>query len=221
MDDDLLQQIKKTKWETYPLDRMLPKETVLNLFLEKYKQADNKGLLAKNSRTNKRLREGYWSLFACVALDILEQSNHLIFFPNDDRNDVSFISTNDLGAIRPKMNFMEFDVKEYTQFSAKTGFDSFIRKVINPNRSIYGIIIGVHEDIGLLHPKSLFSTDDHDRGVFLIAQDDPDKQDEMEAHVLFIMGTNVLFDRTVSLAESISSNKTNTIYQDKLRGLPR
>jgi len=221
MNDDLLQRISKTKWEIYPLDRMLPKETVLNLFLEKYRQLVKKSSLAKNSRLNKRLREGYWSLFACVALDLMEQSDHFIFFPDDDRNDVSFISPNDLEATRPKMNFIEFDVKEYTCFSAKAGFGNFIQTVINPSRKIYGVIVGVHENVGLLHAESLFSTDDSDRGVFLIAQDKPDDKDEMEAHVLFIMGNKLLFDRTVSLTEFISSDKAQIVYQDKLKGLPR
>lgn len=219
-EDGLMKQIRDTRYEVFPLDRMLPKETVLSIFLDVYNAADNKAELMKNSPATKRIREAYWSLFACVTLDIVEQADHLMFFPLDDRNDISFLSANDLQATRPKMNFMEFDVKEYNQYSAKEGFGAFIAKTINPARSTYGIIVGVHEDIGVLNASSLYFGES-DRGVLLVVTDSSDDSDILKARVIFVLENKVILDRIINLAEHIGMTDMTTVFQDKLRGLPR
>ena len=118
------------------------------------------------------------------------------------------------------MNFWEFDVKEYTQHSSSAGFDDFIVHTINPKRTTYGIIVGVHADIGALHSSQLFFRED-DRGVFIIATDDASENIILKARVIFVMKKEIIFDGMIDLSEHIEQTDTRIVFQDKLRGLAR
>jgi len=216
--EEIQKQIKNTKWEVFPLHRMLPKETVLSIFLDEYNRVENKGVLAKNSPKTKRLREGYWSLFVCIALDKIENKNHDLFFPLHDQNDVSFLSDVESVSLRTKKYFWEFDVKEFTIHSADLGFDNFIADKINPNRTRYGIIIGAHEDIGVLDYSSLCCGQD-DRGLFVVFKSEPCDENFLKAHVIFVYKDSLMFDEEIDLNDYIKPASNLIIYQDQFRGL--
>lgn len=216
----MLQRIKNMRSDVFPLDLMLSKTAVLSIFLEKYNSENNKALFIKNNPPmNKRLREGYWSLFACVALDILEQRNHVILFPSNPSNDIYFISENDMDAVRPKVNGIPLDVKEYTTFSSPEGFNAFVSRTINKNRELYAQIIGVHEDIVELDLSSLFYKG-KDRGVFIIGSDNQDDSTVLVARVIFIRNDQVLFDQNIDLSSLLKKPNRPVIFHDTVRGLP-
>lgn len=169
--------------------------------------------------TTKRIREGYWSLFACVALDTIEGKDHFLYFPSEPSSDVRFLSENDFGATRPKMNALVFDVKEYTNYSSPDGFDSFIRKTIVPGRAIYGIIVGVSFDIDHFDISSLFCSGE-DRGVFLIYAENKDSTDPLRAKVLFVHRDKIVFNQSINLADRIKPMSSNLVFQDRLRDVP-
>ncbi len=82
-------RIISTKHDFVPLDRMIPLKTAVNLFEKEYKK-DIKNFF---DRKYQRLREVYFSLFVCRALDLMERREHLLmFYEEQDRNDVSFIA---------------------------------------------------------------------------------------------------------------------------------
>lgn len=221
MDDTRIsQRIKDMKLEVFPLDRMLSKSAVLSIFLEMYNsQKDKMVFLRNNSPTHKRLREGYWSLFACAAMDILEEKDHFILFPSAVSNDVYFLSENDMNAIRPKVNGLPLDVKEYTSFSSSKGFDTFISQTINKNRELYSLIVGIHEDVGNLNLSSLFY-DGEDKGIFIIASDSKNTPSIFEARVIFLKNDQVLFNQAIDLSRFLEKPNPRIVFQDLIRGLP-
>jgi hypothetical protein len=219
VDDELKRQIESTQYEVFPLGKMLPKETVLAIFLDMYHATENKADLMKNSSETKRIREAYWGLFACVAIDIIEKKDHLMLFPEDDRNDISLISEDNLSAIRPKMKYLELDIKEYTKYSFEAGFNEFISTIINPGRVRYGVVVGIHGDINELDLKSLFLRGD-DCGVILISSDNHTDTDILKSRVIFILQDKVIFDDILDLAECIDVTKERVVFQDELRGIP-
>lgn len=203
-----------------PVDVALPKETVMSYFLEHYQSVYGKRSLAKNSPETKRIREAYWSLFACVALDICEDTDHLLLFPEDDRNDVSFLSENNTGSVRARANYMEFDVKEYTQHSSASGFNDFVEKSIKPDLHLYGLIVGIHHDINGIDISDLFF-EENTRGIILVHSSSMDPNDPLQARVTFLLGNSVVIDRNINLKEYIERTDERIVMKNTLRGLPR
>lgn len=204
--------------EIFPLDKMLPKNTVLSLFLERYNAAFNKKDLMRNSPETKRVREAYFGLFAGVALDILQGENHLMLLPRKPDNDVCFLWPNDLEAVRPKMNMLEFDVKEYEANSFGRGFNKFMEETVSKNRIIRGVIVGVHEDIGTLRPEDLFF-DQRDRGVMIVAAESQSDENPMRAKIIYALKDSILFDDTVNLDDHLNAAAPHMVYDDIVRGL--
>ncbi len=203
-----------------PVDKALPKETVMYYFLDHYKHFDNKGELAKNSIKTKRIREAYWSLFGCIALDVCEGVDHLLMFLADDRNDVSYLSQAATDTARPKANYMEFDVKEYTQYSAASGFNTFIGQAVKPSLHLYGLILGVQCDIREIDISSLFF-EENTRGIILVHSSDGDTNDPLRAKVTFILGNEVVLNMSIDLRDYIEYTEERVVMQNTLRGLPR
>jgi len=219
INNKLNERTQDTVWEIFPLDRQLPKSTVLHLFEKAYSQSEDKNILACNSPETKRIREAYWSLFGCVALDIVEQKDHSLVIPSSDANDIHFLSQNDLTAVRPRMNCQSFDVKEYFHYSATSGFEKFIQEKVNPRRKDYGIIIGVQADIENLNPALLIGDQD-DRPIILISSTSASQKSILEGRVVFVMDDKIVLDTTISLLDHITRTNKIIIYQDVLRGLP-
>lgn len=208
------------KSDVFPLDRMLSKSAVLSIFFEMYNSTKDKTIFIKNNHppTHKRLREGYWSLFACTAMDKIEEKDHFILFPSATSNDVYFLSENDMGAIRPKVNGFPLDVKEYTPSSSSDGFETFISQAINDKRKLYTLIIGIHEDIGELDLTPL-SYKGEDRGVFIVASDRNNTSNIFEARVIFLKNDQVLFNEVIDLSYLLKKPNTPTVFHDVVRGL--
>lgn len=204
--------------EIFPLDKMLPKNTVLSLFLERYNAALNKKDLMRNSPETKRIREAYFGLFAGVALDILQKENHFMLLPRKPDNDVCFLWPNDLEAVRPKMNMLEFDVKEYEAHSFGRGFNKFMEETVSKNRTIRGVIVGAHEDIGVLQADDLFF-DLRDRGVMIVAAESKSDENPMRARVVYVLKDSILFDGTVNLVDHLDAAAPRLVYDDLIRGL--
>lgn len=216
MNEKIFNQINTMRTEIFPLDRILPKNTVFSIFLDTFNKTKNKSDFMKNSEETKRLRQAYWGLFACAALDIVEDENHFMHFPSKPENDVDFLSRNISKTIKTTMNCLKFDVKEFTSHSLKDGFELFIKEKINPQRNIYGIIIGIHEDIGILKSSTLlYNTEDH--GLIIIATKDQDNESITEADVLFIYKNKVVLDEKIDLLKFMRYTDTPVIYQNNLR----
>lgn len=214
---ELTNDICKTVWELVPLDKLLPKETVLYLFRQKYDTKQKKSVFMQNSsKENRRVRESYWSMFACVALDLYEKKEHLLYFPSDPSNDVTFLSEIPINTPRQKMNAWKFDVKEYTDYSVAGGFGKFANEVINPAQTVYGVIVGIHADIGEVDPASLFFKG-NEHGVILVYNDRDNDGDPMKARVVFIWKEGVVFDEKIDLSDRIKKVDSAIIYHDDLR----
>lgn len=215
--DELEDGASKTVWEFVPLDKLLPKETVLYLFRQKYDTKGKKSDFMQNSsKENRRVRESYWSMFACVALDLYEKKEHLLYFPSDPSNDVTLFSEIPTDAPRQKMNAWKFDVKEYTNYSVVGGFGKFTEEVINPARTVYGVIVGIHADIGEVDPASLFFKG-NEHGVILVYNDRDNDGDPMKARVVFIWKGGVVFNEKIDLWDRIKTVDTAIIYHNNLR----
>ncbi len=123
-----INRITETKYDFVPLDRAMPLKTAVNLFEKEYK----KDIENFSDRKYQRLREIYFSLFVCRALDFMEEKEHfLMFHEQQDRNDVSFITPGPEGGVG---DIRYFDVKEYVPQDRQNFndyLDSVVKKSLN------------------------------------------------------------------------------------------
>lgn len=203
------------EWEIFPLGKAMPLETVLSFFSYKYEATVDKGRLMKNSAENKRLREGYWGMFACAMLDELEGRRHTIVFPLTPENDLWFLSRRE-GAerLRSCFNKLEFDVKEYTSYSKSDGFLCFIETILKPRGSTYGLIVGIHEDIPSFDP-SLLVQSWNSRGVFLVSSYKGTDSPYVADVAYFIRGLSPI-RRRIDLTSRLNIRNSGVIYDDIL-----
>jgi hypothetical protein len=210
--DEIEKRIKEMKSEIFPLDLILPRETVFRIFFDIYSKENKKADFFKK-RIYQRLREGYWGLFACKALDIMEKKEHYLVFPSNPDNDINFISN--INSMSDKMAALIFDVKEFTKYS--NDFENFVKTKVDPFRSLYGIIIGLHENVEGKSLKSLLNHDQEDRGVFVISAVSENNLNFYKSHVIYILRGEVLFRDVVSIEENINIQKPIQVYQNILK----
>ena len=210
--DEMLKRIISTKYDIFPLDRMLPAKTVFKIFSDIYNNEPRKSLFFKD-RKYQRLREGYWSLFVCKALEKWQNKEYFISFPVNPANDVNFISHHD--SEQKLMNKLVFDVKEFTKYSKN--FKEFVKEKINPKRNIYGIIIGLMENVDGLLLKSLLVDNKKDKGVFVVAALNKDDQRPYNVRVIYFKENQVIFDYEVDVNIDINNEDPIFVFQNILR----
>lgn len=200
------EKIKNTEWNFVPLDKMMPLKTVVNIFKREY---------TKNKRSDyfkrdfQRLREIYFSLFVCRALDILEKQEHfLCFHKRQDFNDVSFISINDEN--KTKGNIQYYDVKEY--INNKEDINIFLDKVFKKARyKDYNLIVGTHRNGKLELNLKLI-----DKSVFFVSNMNEQNEDNYKAQVRLVSQKQVIFDSVVDLSNLIDDEAADIVYHNRL-----
>lgn len=216
MDDERFQKrISQTVVDIYPLDRMLPAETVYSIFVMEYARSNDKNLFFRDKKFQ-RLREGYFALFPILALKDLSGKEHYLMFPSDPSNDVYTFYVKE--EAESKFVGYKLDIKEFTNFS--DSFVSFVEKVIIPKLDIYNIVIGTYRKI---EGKDLKFLSDHlknkDSGVkiWLVASPTEENDNENVARVVAIGKEGVFYDKIINLDEWIDKSKPVKIYQDVIR----
>lgn len=137
----------KIEWDIFPLDKQLPVSSVWRIFKDEYAKAlkVNKGF---SGNKYKRLREGYFALFAAVAKSQLEQREHYVLFPKNPNCDAELISVKEERTNHtPLCWYYPCDVKEYTEHSSS--FLNFLNEKVTPRLELenYNIVIGINETV--------------------------------------------------------------------------
>ncbi len=204
---NLKEKFEKTKWDIIPLDKMLSLKAVVNIFNREYQKINKDNDFF--NRKSQRLREIYFSLFACSALDLLEKRKHFMFFyENQASNDVSFIS---IGR-ENNGKIQYFDVKEYVR--NEDDLDSFLKKVCEKSQfKNYNLIVGLHED-GKFDSNVVSQGD---KSIFIISATSKDSNLFYSAKVFLIIEGRVVFDKTIDLTSLIDPQYIPEIYHDRLK----
>lgn len=214
-EDEISKKINNTKYDTYPLDRLLPMATVVGIFKGLYESGEKKTEFM-NNRKYKKMREGYWGLFVCQALDKLENKEHFMVFPSDETSgDINFCAPQSENT--STMNKLVFDVKEFEEHS--DNFESFLNKDVIPKRDmgLYGIIIGLHRNVNGKLLAQLLTKNQNDRGVFIVSALSDNANNPYEARVLFFHKGEILFNEEVNIEINFKNDDPMIIYHNILR----
>ena len=198
-------KIRNTEWDIVPLDKMMPLKTAVNIFDREYKKNKTGNYRTRDSQ---RLREIYWSLFACKALDIHEKKEHLLFFQKrQDSNDISFISI-DTG--RGNGSIQYYDVKEY--INNEDDINIFLSSVLKKAKhKDYNLIVGIHENGNLRLDLSLI-----EESIFFISNIDEKCEDNYKTQVRLVSQKRVAFDQIIDLNDLIDNESADVVYHDRL-----
>ena len=147
---DLHKSVSETKWDIFPLDKLLPLETVYRIFKTEYLKIEQKGLFMDNHKFL-RLREGYFALFVAAVERKISGVSYFIEFPRYG-NDINFIEVPEYGEGKK----WECDVKEYTDHSPN--FIEFISKSIKKRIRQYFLIIALHKKVEVHEMNELEKT---------------------------------------------------------------
>lgn len=217
MHEDIFnKRILNTKTEIFPLDRLLPLDSVYTIFLEQYNKQPNKEIFFKE-RKFQRLREGYFSLFTALSLNDLWKKNHLVVFPENPSNDVYILEKPGGGnLLRDQAMTYAFDIKEYTEFSGS--FADFVQKSIIPNVGIYNLVIGTHKDIGEEEIKDLIHLlpNDHSK-VWIIGASSPEDDNDHSGRVFILAKEGLIYAGDIKLSDYLNKTESVIICQDVLR----
>lgn len=187
---------------------MMPLKTAVNLFEKEYKK-DIKNFF---DRKYQRLREVYFSLFACRALDLMEEKVHFpMYYEQQDRNDVSFIVPNSDWEV---WDIRYFDVKEYVP-QDKQNFNDYLDSIVKKSLiKDYELILWVQKDIEI---SELMKIDWSKVGkhVFMI-NGCHDKNMWFQNSVMYIQDGSILFNQIVDVSDLIDTEAPLMIYQDKI-----
>lgn len=199
------EKIQNTEWEFVPLDKMIPLKTAINIFDREYEKSKGVDYF---KRKFQRLREIYFSLFVCRALDVMEKREHfLCFHKRQDFNDVSFISINNEGDCG---NIQYYDVKEYV--NNQDGINVFLANVLKKVKyKDYNLIIGIHKD-----GKLELNLNSIKKSVFFVSNVDGQSDNNYKSQVRLVSQKQVVFDEVVDLNNLIDDEATNIIYHDRL-----
>lgn len=199
------EKIQNTEWEFVPLDKMIPLKTAINIFDREYEKSKGVDYF---KRKFQRLREIYFSLFVCRALDVMEKREHfLCFHKRQDFNDVSFISINNEGDCG---NIQYYDVKEYV--NNQDGINVFLANVLKKVKyKDYNLIIGIHKD-----GKLELNLNSIKKSVFFVSNVDGQSDNNYKSQVRLVSQKQVVFDEVVDLNNLIDDGATNIIYHDRL-----
>ena len=136
--EELKKRILNMKKEIFPLDRLLPLETVYSIFVEEYSKTNDRNLFFRD-RKFQRLREGYFSIFVAISLNDTSENKYLLLFPSSQDNDVYIAFPKG-----EKVGVFAFDVKEFTNWS--NSFVDFANESIFPKIGMMIEIRGASEE---------------------------------------------------------------------------
>jgi len=215
--DKINKRIAEMKYDTYPIDRMLPLATVYKLFSEEYNKSVDKSIFFKK-RKYQRLREGYFSLFVAVLLSKISGCNYFIHFPEEAGNDVNILSVKDEGGTKPVFWKLVCDVKEFTHYSSS--FDEFVQRTIVPKirAKSYHLIIGNHQGIEGSDLESLVKLSSKEMTIWVVSAYSPKGDDCNSGVVTVLQGRDMVSQYKIDLSKNIVINgDPMIIYQDVLR----
>lgn len=208
MDDEQFKtRVAETVNDVFPLDRLLPLDTVYSIFVEEYAKESDKSIFFKN-RKYQRLREGYFALFVALSFNELSGIKNYLFFPSDPSNDVYICNFEEGGAASP------FDIKEYTPHPSS--FGEFVEKSIIPKTDIYNVIIGLHtKNISGNELKYLIdSLKNTDAKVWLVSNRNADDSDEKISKVTVVSKSGIVYQNDIKIDELLTLSEPRIVYQD-------
>ncbi len=207
----LKKRITETKTDIFPLDRLLPLETVYSTICDEYAKTKDRNLFFRDRKFQK-LREGYFSLF--VAADFIERTKkqHFLIFPSSQENDV-WISYQK----EEKLTGYEFDVKEFTNWSGS--FREFFDKNIAKRIDTYNLIIATYRKIDgadfeyIVNHLIKVNTSAQ---IWIIASQ-TEEHDDFDVSNVITLGKDYADNKNIDLKDCIDKNKAPVVYQDKIR----
>lgn len=214
---DIQTRVNETKYNHYPLDRMLPSYSVFNIFFENYKREEIKSDFLDNHRYLK-MREGYYGLVAVTAFDELENREHFLLFPsNDNYGDLGFLAekAKDTG----EMELIFFDVKEYQEIDKKDFF-KYVEHITSKSKILnnqYGLIIGLNRDV-TLSEKTLELIKEKSktlsRGIFICAADPADQWNPNKSICTYFLDGKIFYHKGLEISNR--GNDEIIIFQDQI-----
>ena len=213
--DDLKKRILETIKDVFPLDRLLPLETVYSIFLEEYTKTNDKNLFFRD-RKFQRLREGYFALFVAISLNETTSEKHFLLFPS--------LPDNDMYIAYPKREVLtgySFDVKEFTNWSKS--FMDFIDNKIIPKVDAYNIIIATYRKIDIndinyltecLNKKNINSK------IWVLGALTEENENYDISHVAIVNKNGFIYNKVINLNNWIDKIKPRIVYQDIVRLVP-
>ena len=219
-DEFLQKRIVETKHEIFPLDRLLPLESIHLIFHQEYSKSEDKNLFFKDAKYQ-RLREGYFSMFVAISLQdtLASRKKHYLIFPSDPSNDVYIgYRSNAIKEPVPKLTTYEFDIKEYTNWSPN--FEVFAKKSIIPKICIYNIAIPTYRSMNGQDFQFLvdyLKTNNLTTKIWILSfpldtVDDCDISD-----VTIINNDGIIYHKTINLNDWIVKTQTPIVFQDVIR----
>ena len=214
MDTDFLRKrIAQTKQDIFPLDRLLPLETVYAIFAEHYAKEPNKSIFF-HDRKYQRLREGYIGLFVAASLWDISGKPHFIVFPEKPDNDLYFAYQLN----ETQMGVYEFDVKEFTDHSPF--FEDFVAKSIAPKIGVYNIVITTYRNVGEREAKcliDLLQKENTSRQIWLLGAPTENDESPDVSRVSVIGKDGLAYDRVINLSDWLNKTRPITVFHDVLR----
>jgi len=210
--NNLKKRISETQKDIFPLDRLLPLETVFSVFYQEYAKTNDRNLFFRD-RKFQRLREGYFSLFVAISLNDTPQNKHLLLFPSSQDNDVYIAFPKG-----EKLEGFAFDVKEFTNWS--NSFTDFVNESIIPKIDIYNLIIATYRKmdgndlkflVDCLNKKNTSSR------IWIVASPTEENDNNEISRVSVVDRSGLVCGKTINLSEWIDKDKPQVVYQDVVR----
>ncbi len=215
--DEMHRRITSTKWDIFPLDRLLPLATVHRIFADEFKKQKNKEVFVKGGKYQ-RLREAYFALFVGVSLNRRGGVDHLMRLPSKDDNDIDFVSKKETVGKREEFWRLVCDVKEFTSYSES--FENFIKNTIEPRikRNDYHIILGLHSTIQGKDLEKIRQLNDETSTVWVVSNPSEEEKNYSNMLVTWLQGDKLVFQDKIDLLEDVPlTDGPLIIYQDLLR----
>lgn len=221
MDDEFLQKrITETKHEIFPLDILLPLESIYLIFLQEYAKSEDKSLFFKD-RKYQRLREGYFSMFVAISLQdtLVSGKRHYLIFPSNPKNDVyiGYRSNDDKEPV-PELITYEFDIKEYTNWSSD--FEDFAMKSIIPKINIYNIAVATYREMAEQDLRCLvdyLKANNLTKRIWIISFPSDTLENCDISEITIIDKDGIVYHEIIDLNEWINKTEVPVIFQDIIR----
>lgn len=209
-------RISDTQVDIYPLDRLLPLNSVYSIFVEEYKKSSDKELFFKD-RYYQRLREGYFALFAAISLQDTSKEEHFLLFPSVADNDV-YICHRDEKSENERLIAFAFDIKEFTDWSKD--FEKFIDEKVLPKIDIYNMAISTYrkiegKDIQLL--VDYLENNNSTSKIWFVGSPTEEDSGYQTSKVSIFSKDGLLYDKVLNLDDWLDSAGPVEIFQDVIR----
>ena len=218
MTDDLIKKrTEETITEIFPLDRLLPLETVHKIFVEEYSKVQKK-IIFRDERKFQRLREGYFVLFAAVSFTDINKKKCYLVFPSDPSNDVYICQIKDVTKPRPQFEAHPFDVKEYTEYS--NSFEDFVSRSISKRLGTYNLIIASYKQMNWNDLKILFGLIKElapNSKVWITGNSEINQDNIESAKVTVVSKEGIIYEKNINLDHWLDKGVDPIVYQDVIR----